>query len=124
MKIYLIEESWGCYEDYFSRIIHAFFSKNKADKYLDDYNENLEWRCIKHNECENYCFYNQEQNLECVTPETQEEAQANALKMCSMANVVVDIDENCGTVFYQCQNAINNHIGQAKIIELEMDDSI
>ena len=33
MTIYLVQESAGCYEDYYASIIKAFFDINKAENY-------------------------------------------------------------------------------------------
>jgi len=47
-KIYLIITSGGSYEDYHESIDKAFYDKNNAVKFKDEYNENL--RKLKYKE--------------------------------------------------------------------------
>ena len=47
-KIYLIEISYGSFDSYYTNIIKAFYTKEKANQFKNEYNENL--RKLKYKE--------------------------------------------------------------------------
>jgi len=62
MKVYLIEKSSGLYDDYYSYVDNGFFSKSKAEEYIQNYNNQLYHDCIQCDECDK-CCHGKYQNL-------------------------------------------------------------
>lgn len=55
--IYLVREHEGSYEDYSCYVIKAFSNKMSADKFIEQYNENLNLKIERSKKCENCPLY-------------------------------------------------------------------
>jgi len=62
MKVYLIETSSGSYDDYYTNVEVGYLNKDKAQKYVDDYNRQYQVRMKQAKECLT-CKYNDRLNI-------------------------------------------------------------
>ena len=94
MTIYLVQESSGCYEDYYTSIIKAFFDIDKAENYKATCEKEINNKIERANKCENCSFY---RNQEFV--KNSELFIEKATKFCSDADFRID-DNN--EIYLEC----------------------
>lgn len=108
MKVYLVEVSWGSYDDYGTRISKVFLDKAKAEEYVERYNKKLEDKRRQFHKCQN-CRVHDGLDLDKIK------------KKCKLAHIIVDSDN-----YTYCKSEVNYYDSEdqhrAIIIEMETED--
>lgn len=110
MKVYLVQKSWGSFDDYGTRIDKVFIDKAKAEDYVKKYNKELKKKVKQYHKCQD-CMIHYDGSVD--------EIKAN----CKIADIVVD------TEYYDytyCKAEMNYYrsedLHQAGLIEMETED--
>jgi hypothetical protein len=115
--VYCVWGSSGSYDDYATYIIEAFFDQNEAEKFKDNYNEDLIESKKQYYICDE-CM-----NRFCETqiskPESQQKFIESRKHECELSNIEID-DEG----YIRCKNQItwydSNDLHNAEVKQLEV----
>lgn len=99
MKVYLIETSHGSYEDYHAYIEIWFFNKDKAQEYIDKYNEDLEKRKLQSEECGD-CTNGKYDYLSKIL---------RNCKLCAKKTDISEISNIDGDLYFECDKSIDDY---------------
>jgi Flp pilus assembly CpaF family ATPase len=108
MKVYLVQKSWGSYDDYGTRISKVFLDRTKANEYVEKYNKELENKKKQHRKCQD-CRVHYGLDLDKIK------------KNCNIAHIIVNGDN-----YTYCKSEVNYYdsedLHEATIIEMETED--
>ena len=114
MKVYLIETSYGSYEDYYTHIETGYFDKTKAEEYIDKYNKDLEFKISRSDEC-NACACGKYDYLSKVIRNCPLGARKSDIS--DINNIDGDLYFDCDKSVYDC-NIDEQHAARIKEIEI------
>ena len=106
MKVYLVQKSWGSFDDYGTTIDKVFIDKAKAEDYVKKYNKELKKKVKQYHKCQD-CMIHYDGSID--------EIKAN----CDIADIVVDDYTYCKAEmnYYRSED-----LHEAQLIEMETED--
>ena len=106
MKVYLVQKSWGSFDDYGTTIDRVFIDKAKAEDYVKKYNKELKKKVKQYHKCQDCMIY---------YGGSVDEIKAN----CEIADIVVDDYTYCKAEmnYYRSED-----LHEAQLIEMETED--
>lgn len=99
MKVYLIENSSGSYDDYYSYIKTGYFDKNKAQEYVDSYNKSLDAKRLQSEECYS-CISGKFDYLSKVI---------RNCKLCARKSNIKDVEKIDGGLYFECDKSEDSY---------------
>ena len=100
MKVYLIGNSSGSYDDYYTYVETGYFDKAKAEEHINRYNNQLDSDVEQSKIC-NACTCGKHSYL------------SSAIRNCKLGarrQDISDIEEIDGDLYFECEKSIDDYI--------------